>query len=72
MKDINEFENNMIDSDPVQKQYETLPYPFISEKDIKEEQYYYKTNENTIMGYFNSESPDNINHYLHRGNQNFR
>ena len=53
-------------------QYERLPYPEVSEKDISEEENYYKNNDETLMIISPSNTLENANHYLHQGNENFR
>ena len=59
-------------NDLVTRQYESLPYPRVSEKDISEEEEYYKNDAETLMVIFPTNTLENINHYLHRGNENFR
>ena len=59
-------------SDLVTRQYESLPYPRISEQHIKDEENYYKNPDETMMIWTPSNNLENINHYLHQGDQSFR
>ena len=69
---ISRFEEVLPENDPVTRQYETLPYPPVSDKDLKEEELYYRKYKDSIRLSHSSNSLENINHYLHRGNENFR
>ena len=70
MKDPIEFEYSAPGCDPVAKQYESLPYPPIKEIELREEEEFYKRNIH-IKSFVPSDALENINHYLHRGRENF-
>ena len=59
-------------NDLVREQYEKLPYPGVSQKYISEEEEYYKNNGETVKHMSPTDTLENFNHYLHRGNENFR
>ena len=72
LKDEIKHGDTITENDLVTRQYESLPYPVVSEKDISEEKEYYKKDDGTSMVIFPTNTLQNINHYLHRGNENFR
>ena len=59
-------------NDLVARQYKNLPYPLVSEHDISLEEQYYKNNEEASLIINPSITLENVNHYLHRGSENFR
>ena len=56
----------------VTKQYENLPYPPFSEEELREEQHWYKDDHETLKVAHESHTLEKTNHYLHKGNENFR
>jgi len=58
--------------DLVTMQYESLPYPPVPEKDLLEEENWYKNGKETPMLIVESHTLEKTNHYLHQGKQNFR
>lgn len=54
------------------RQYENFPYPEVSEKHIAAEEAYYKNNDEIPSLTIPAITLENVNHYLHRGNENFR
>ena len=58
-------------NDLVTNQYEKLPYPRVTEKYLKNEEEFYKTNKEPIQI-----SPvvrlEKLNHYLYQGGESFR
>ena len=60
-------------NDLVTKQYEDLPYPeFSSLNMLNEERHYNVSTESDPSVIFPTDTLEKHNHYLHRGNQNFR
>ena len=60
----------MVD-DGVQKQYERLPYPRMTEHDLRMEEKYYETSNKPIQ-FSPSVRLEKLNHYLYHGGENFR
>ena len=58
--------------DLVNTQYENLPYPEFSEKELIDEEQHYKGDEKNLREIFHAYTLEKTNHYLHRGDQNFR
>ena len=56
----------------VVRQYETLPYPEVSNMHISNEQKHYKEDPETPYGIVHAHTLEKHNHYLHRGNEHFR
>ena len=54
----------------VTKQYENLPYPPFSEKELQEEEHYYKNDHDTLRVFAESHTLEKTNHYLYKGNEN--
>ena len=71
MKYSVELEDYSQGNDPVTRQYESLPYPPVEDNELKNEEQSYKTNDYPVA-FFRSNVLESINHYLHRGKQNFR
>ena len=53
-------------------QYNNLPYPEFRDIDILEEKLHYAKYHNVTKFIIRPQLLEKINHYLHRGNQNFR
>ena len=70
MKSMLEYEYTSHGSDPVTEQYQSLPYPPVSEVKLNDEEQYYKGN-TLPKSFFPHHALENINHYLHRGKENF-
>ena len=64
--------DTITENDLVTRQYENLPYPEVSEKEISQEEQYYKNDDDTLMALFPGNTLETINHYLHQGSENFR
>ena len=58
-------------SDAVTKQYESSPYPPFEEKELNNEDQFYKNNKYK-KSFLRSNVLYIINHYLHRGKESFR
>ena len=56
------------------KQYESMPYPGLSDKEISDEAQYYKKEGviSTPFNYYKSIALENTNHYLHQGGETFK
>ena len=59
------------ENDVVQKQYENLPYPGLSEKFLSHEEEWYTTNKSPLYIY-PSDRLQKLNHYLYQGNESFQ
>ena len=59
-------------NDLVTRQYENLPYPEFSEKEMLEEEEYYKQDDQPLLATYATHTLEKNNHYLHRGDENFR
>ena len=59
-------------NDLVTKQYENLPYPEFSPLNISNEERHYSVGMDDPASIFPTHTLEKHNHYLHRGNQNFR
>ena len=70
MRSLVEFEYLSQGSDPVTRQYESLPYPPVENSYLKDEEQFYKKNAH-IKAFIPHHSLENINHYFHRGKENF-
>ena len=67
---ITNKEDILQDKDVVAKQYEALPYPTLGEDNhVQEENWYNRSSE--IYVSFLTNGLEKINHYLHKGNENF-
>ena len=64
--------DTLTSNDLVMKQYRSLPYPKISEEYILKEEGYYRLDKNTPKHTAPSQTLEKINHYLNRGNEDFR
>ena len=60
----------MVD-DEVQKQYERLPYPRMTEKDLRMEEKHYEAHNEPIQ-FSPTVRLEKLNHYLYHGGENFR
>ena len=59
-------------NDLVTRQYENLPYPEFSPLNISNEERHYNVGMDSPASIFPAHTLEKHNHYLHRGNQNFR
>ena len=57
-------------NDMVKKQYESLPYPPVSEQFLSAEEEWYATKQ-APMRVMPSDRLQKLNHYLYRGNESF-
>ena len=64
--------DTLTSNDLVVKQYRSLPYPRISEEYILKEERHYRLDKNTVKITVPSQMLEKINHYLNRGNEDFR
>ena len=64
--------DTVISNDLVTIQYENLPYPEFSEKELINEERHYKEDDQTLKEIFHAYTLEKSNHYMHRGNENFR
>ena len=62
----------MDENDRVTKQYENLPYPPVTKKELLVEAERYKDDQETLMWTAKSHTLQKSNHYLHKGNENFQ
>ena len=57
----------------VTRQYEALPYPPVSNDDIKKEEEFYRNDQQSKLMYsYPTITLENLNHFLFRGNEDFR
>ena len=59
-------------NDLVTKQYENLPYPPVTQKELLEEEEWYEDDKETLRWTAPSHTLQKSNHYLHKGNENFQ
>ena len=60
----------MVD-DRVHKQYERLPYPRVTEKDLRMEEEFYETHKEPVQ-FSLAVRLEKLNHYLYQGGESFR
>ena len=70
-KDILDQGDTLSSNDLVTRQYENLPYPPFTEADMLREEIWYK-NETATYFAFPSIRLEKVNHFLHKGEENFR
>ena len=58
--------------DLVMRQYEKLPYPVFDKKQLLEEELHYNKDEKSLAFVIRSQFLEKVNHYLYKGDQNFR
>lgn len=63
--------DTLASKDVVTKQYENLPYPPFTEYELKAEEKWYKNDKEMSNFIAKSLTLQKINHYLHRGNEDF-
>ena len=67
------YSDTLTQDDIVQNQYSLLPYPAVSQESLTTEQYYYTSNRgNEPLRVVFSYILENINHFLFKGNNDFR
>ena len=65
--------DSITQNDLVTRQYEALPYPPVSNDDIsKEEEFYSNKHQSKLIYSYPTITLENLNHFLLRGNENFR
>ena len=70
MKNTVEYEYTSHGLDPVTTQYGLLPYPPVNDIELNAEKQHYQQNTHT-KAFFPQHALENINHYLHQGEENF-
>ena len=60
------------EDDIVRNQYKLLPYPPVSEEQLKKEEQFYLENRNRMYHNYNILDLESLNHHLYRGQNDFR
>ena len=66
-----DYGDTLSSSDLVSRQYENLPYPPFTKADMLREEIWYKHETSTNVS-FSSIRLEKVNHFLHKGEENFR
>jgi hypothetical protein len=72
LEDETQIGDTLTTTDAVIKQYERLPYPNVNEHKLLFEVEFYKKYQHIPLVLYESHTLEKLNHYLYRGNQNFR